>query len=256
MAAPTEFRRETIPGFNTLERALISLIRFGPGCFGALKWCVLMYHVERCDTWGSQKSQDAHSVGQALSGIFDRTAGEWVRGPAGVGETTYKLLTRELVEVDNILSRAYVSSRRGDADPPGIPGQLDCPAGPHRGLPARPGRFLYASLFRSHTPRGSTSGSGSGSARFRQLRQSRQPRSGSPRDPTSDRYNKRAGFTLRGPHSFRGHRRARKYRHCRDPGSDRTHAPGTSERQRPAAGTTGGDWGTLRAHHARTDCLD
>lgn len=117
MAAPIEFRIKNVPGFGSLAKALVALMRYGPGLFGPQKFLVLLFHVERCDTWGASKSQDAHSIGQALTGVFDRERAAWVRGPCGVGRTSYRQLTDELVS-GKILARAYISSRRGDQDAP------------------------------------------------------------------------------------------------------------------------------------------
>ena len=77
MATPAEFRPKTVPGFGSIMRAIVALLRYGPGLFGQQKFLVLLFHVERCDTWGSQKNQDAHSIGQAMTGVFDRDNGQW-----------------------------------------------------------------------------------------------------------------------------------------------------------------------------------
>lgn len=117
MPAPADFRPKNVPGFGSLAKALVALSRYGPGLLGAQKFLVLLFHVERCDTWGSAKTQDAHSIGQALTGVFDRERGAWVRGPCGVGRTCYRKFTDELI-AEKVLSRDYIESRRGDQDAP------------------------------------------------------------------------------------------------------------------------------------------
>lgn len=102
-------------GYGSLMRALTDLIRFGPGAFGATKFLVFLFHLERCHTWGATKTADAHAISQALHGVFDRQAGKWVRGTSGVGKTAYTQYTRQLV-ADKILAQARVTNQRGDAD--------------------------------------------------------------------------------------------------------------------------------------------
>src|ERR1039457_1887493 len=55
MTAPTEFRLKTVPGFGTIARAIIALVRYGPGLFSQQKFLVLLFHIERCDTRSEER---------------------------------------------------------------------------------------------------------------------------------------------------------------------------------------------------------
>jgi hypothetical protein len=101
------------PGYRSLTEALLELCRFGFGLWGPAKNAVLLFHVERSAAYG--RESDAHSVGQAMSGVHSRQYG-WVRGPIGVSRSHYHRINGEL-EKCGLLLRHRRRAEAGDSGP-------------------------------------------------------------------------------------------------------------------------------------------
>jgi hypothetical protein len=81
-------------GYPSNFAALLDLIRFGFGIWGAQSMAVILFHAERSTVYGWQSDQ--HSRGQAASGIYSRTRRQWIRGPAGISPATWSRENTEL----------------------------------------------------------------------------------------------------------------------------------------------------------------
>jgi hypothetical protein len=85
------------PGYESNHHAIMDLVRFGPAIWTLHQWAVLVFHAERSTAYG--KDSDQHSESQALDGIYSQRQLGWIRGPAGLGRTTWYKTNAQL-EID------------------------------------------------------------------------------------------------------------------------------------------------------------
>jgi hypothetical protein len=82
-------------GFRSNLAAVHVLLQYGPALMTNAEFVVLLYHVERITLMG--RETDQHSGRQAGVGIYRNDVGRWVRGPCGVGATTWTKANRALI---------------------------------------------------------------------------------------------------------------------------------------------------------------
>ena len=95
------------PGYGSYSDAITDLLRFGPAILTlkakkdspstASLFSALLFHVERTTTY--YKQSDQHGRGQAVDGVYSKRDQEWIRGPAGVSEATWKRCNIVLVDL-------------------------------------------------------------------------------------------------------------------------------------------------------------
>jgi hypothetical protein len=85
------------PGYESNHHAIMDLVRFGPAIWTLAQWAALLFHAERSTAYG--KDSDQHSESQAMDGIYSVRRFEWVRGPAGLGRSTWYKTNAQL-EID------------------------------------------------------------------------------------------------------------------------------------------------------------
>ena len=106
------------PGYGSNYAAIVQLIKFGYAIWTPAQMAVLLFHAERSTAIG--KDCDQHSETQATNGIYSHHALQWIRGPAGVGRSTWHRANAELETTaknpSGVLRRSRQTNRHGRDD--------------------------------------------------------------------------------------------------------------------------------------------
>lgn len=101
-------------GYKSAYAALLDVIRFAHSITTSTSSAIaLLYHAERSITYG--REEDQHSQRQAAEGIWSAKSGQWIRGPSGIGKSTWKRANAEL-EAAELVSRIRRWNRYGKDD--------------------------------------------------------------------------------------------------------------------------------------------
>jgi len=101
-------------GYDSSYRALIDVLRYGPGLWGPSGTAVMLFHIERTISYG--KLSDQHSISQAEEGCYSKREQGWVRGPSGVRRTAFKA-QNALLEASGVLRREPRFTTKGGSAP-------------------------------------------------------------------------------------------------------------------------------------------